>query len=130
MKFRRPTHPFRPQHFRKDGHWYLGASPSKKGVARLRRKVSEVLVPGNKGTWPEVRDRLNSILRGWSSYFCYGTRLRAYRAVDNHVGNRVRNFLRQRHKIATRGTRALADQVIFGPLGVLRLRQVHLAARP
>jgi RNA-directed DNA polymerase len=121
---------FGPQHFRKDGHGYLGASPSKKSVARLRRKVSEVLVPGNKGTWPEVRDRLNSILRGWSSYFGYGTRLLAYRAVDNHVGDRVRNFLRRRHKMATRGTRVLADQVIFGPLGVLRLRQVHLAARP
>src|SRR2546422_1916216 len=30
---------FGPHRFRKDGHWYLGASPSKKSVARLRRKV-------------------------------------------------------------------------------------------
>jgi len=119
-----------PQHYRKDGHWYLGASPSKKSVARLRQKVNEALVPGNKGTWPEVRERLNSILRGWSNYFSYGTRLLAYRVVDNHVADRVRHFLRKRHQIATRGTRVLANQVIFGPLGVLRLRQVHLAARP
>ena len=80
---------FGPQHYRKDGHWYLGASPSKKSVARLRGKVREVLVPGNKGTWPEVRDRLNRILRGWSSYFSHGTRRPAYRAVDNHVAERV-----------------------------------------
>ncbi len=83
---------FGPHHYRKDGHWYLGASPSKKSVARLRHKVTEVLVPGNKGAWPEVRDRLNRILRGWSSYFSYGTRLQAYRAVDNHVAERVRYF--------------------------------------
>jgi len=121
---------FGPQRYRKDGHWYLGASPSKKSVARLRRKVNEVLVPGNTGTWPEVRDRLNSILRGWSSYFSYGTRLRAYRAVDNHVAARVRHFLRRRHQVASRGTRLLADEVIFGPLGVLRLRRVHLGAPP
>jgi RNA-directed DNA polymerase len=121
---------FGPQHYRKDGHWYLGASPSKKSVARLRRKVHEVLVPGNKGTWPEVRDRLNSILRGWSSYFRYGTRLLAYRAVDNHVAERVRHFLRQRHHVPTRGTRTLAADVVFGPLGVLRLRHVHVGARP
>jgi RNA-directed DNA polymerase len=121
---------FGPQRYRKDGHWYLGASPSKKSVARLRRKVNEVLVAGNQGTWPEVRDRLNSILRGWSSYFNYGTRLLAYRAVDNHVAARVRHFLRRRHQMPSRGTRVLADQVIFGPLGVLRLRRVHFGVRP
>jgi len=121
---------FGPQRFRKDGHWYLGASPSKKSVARLRRKVHEVLVPGNKGAWGEVRNRLNSILRGWSNYFSYGTRLQPYRAVDNHVAERVRHFLRQRHHVPTRGTRALAADVVFGPLGVLRLRHVHVGARP
>jgi RNA-directed DNA polymerase len=121
---------FGPQGYGKDGHGYLGASPSKKSVARLRQKVNEVLVPGNQGTWPEARDRLNSILRGGSGYFGYGTRLLAYRAVDNHVAERVRHFLRRRHKVPSRGTRVLADDVIFGALGVLRLRGVHLGARP
>ena len=120
---------FGPHHYRKDGHWYLGASPSKKSVARLRQKVNEVLVPGNKGAWPDVRDRLNRILRGWSNYFRHGTRLPAYRAVDNHVAERVRYFLRQRHHVPTRGTRTLASAVIFGSLGVLHLRRVHLGAR-
>ena len=77
-----------------------------------------------------MRDRLNSILRGWSSYFSYGTRLLAYRAVDNHVAGRVRHFLRRRHQVPSRGRRVLADEVIFGPLGVLRLRGVHLGAPP
>ena len=121
---------FGPHRYRKDGHWYLGASPSKKSVARLRQKVNEVLVPGNKGAWPEVRNRLNHILRGWSSYFGYGTRLQAYRAVDNHVADRVRHFLRQRHRVPTRGTRAWPPDKIFGALGVLRMRRIHLGARP
>jgi RNA-directed DNA polymerase len=121
---------FGPQRYRKDGHWYLGASPSRKSVARLRQKVNEVLVPGNTGTWPEVRNRLNHILRGWSSYFDYGTRRQAYRAIDNHVAMRVRHFLRRRHKLPSRGTRRLADEAIFGSLGVLHLRRVHLGVRP
>ncbi len=121
---------FGPQHYRKDGHWYLGASPSKKSVARLRQKVKEMLVPSNMGTWPEVRDRLNGILRGWSSYFNYGTRLLAYRAVDHHVAACVRHFLRRRHQVPSRGTRLLANEVIFGSLGVLHLRRVHLGAGP
>ena len=29
---------FGPHHYRKDGHWYLGASPSKKSVQRLRSR--------------------------------------------------------------------------------------------
>jgi len=66
---------FGPHRFRKDGHWYLGASPSKKSVARLRRKVGDLLIPSNVGIWPEVRDRLNRMLQGWSAYFSYGTRL-------------------------------------------------------
>ena len=121
---------FGPQRYWRNGHWYLGASPSQKSVARLREKVHAVLIPGNQGTWPEVRDRLNRLLQGWSNYFNYGTRRQAYRAVDNHTAERARHFLRQRHHVPTRGTRLLANEVIFGSLGVLRLRQVHLAAAP
>jgi len=72
---------FGPHYYHKDGHWYLGASPSRKSVQRLKGKVSEILVHRNKGAWPEVRDRLNRLLRGWTSYFNYGTRLQAYRAI-------------------------------------------------
>jgi RNA-directed DNA polymerase len=119
---------FGPHYYRKDGHWYLGASPSKKSVLRLKRKVGEILTPGNQAPWPEVRDRLNSLLRGWSTYFGYGTRLIAYRAVDNHVYHSVRRFLVRRHKVPSRGTSRFSDEVVFGERGVLRLRRVHLGA--
>ncbi len=120
---------FGPHRFRKDGHWYLGASPSKKAVARIKEKVGDLLVPGNVGTWEEVRDRLNQKLRGWSAYFSYGTRTQAYRAVDNYVYQRVRHFLRRRHKVQSRGTSRFSDEVVFGELGVLRLRRVQLGPR-
>src|SRR3990172_641748 len=120
---------FGPHRFRKDGHWYLGASPSKKSVQRLKDKVGEILVPGNKGPWPEVRDKLNSVLRGWSAYFGYGTRLQAYRAIDGHVYDRVRNFLVKRHKVQGRGTRHFPHDLVFGDLGVLCLKRVHLCAQ-
>jgi len=121
---------FGPHRYWRNGRRYMGASPSKKSVVRLREKVNAVLIPGNKGTWAEVRDRLNRILRGWSNYYNYGTRRRAYRAVDNHTAERVRHFLRQRHHVPTRGTRLLANETIFGPLWVVRLREVHLGAAP
>ena len=45
---------------RKDGHWYLRASPSKTSVLRLKGKVSDILVSGNTGAWSEVRELLNA----------------------------------------------------------------------
>jgi RNA-directed DNA polymerase len=121
---------FGPHHYRKDGHWYLGASPSQRSVQRLKDKVGEVLVPGNKGAWCDVVDQVNRLLRGWSAYFSYGTRLPAYRAIDNHVCDRVRHFLVKRHKVQGRGTRRFSREDVFGDLGVIHLRRVHLGPPP
>ena len=121
---------FGPHRLRKNGREYLGASPSKKSVAKLRQKVGDLLVRPNVAPWTEVRAQLNRILRGWSNYFGYGTRLMAYRAVDHYVYERVRYFLRHRHKVASRGTARFSDPVVFGEMGVLRLRDVHLGPLP
>jgi len=121
---------FGPQYNRKDGRGYLGARPSKKSVARLRGKLREVLRPGNKGAWWEVRDRLNRLLHGWSNYFHYGTLQPVYRALNQHVEDRVRRFLRQRHRVRTRGTRLAPAGMVFGPLGVLRLQRASGATPP
>jgi RNA-directed DNA polymerase len=121
---------FGPYYHRKGGYRYLGASPSKKSVRRLTTKIGELLVPGNLDPWPKVRDRLNAMLRGWFAYFSHGTRLMAYRAVDNHVDHAVRHFLRRRHKVPTRGTRDFPAADVFGTHGILRLRAVHLGPPP
>lgn len=121
---------FGPHRYRKDGHWYLGASPSRKSVQRLKARVREIFVSSNVMPWDEVSGRLNQLLRGWTAYFSYGTRLMAYRAVDNHVYATVRQFLRRRHKVSSRGTRQFADHVVFEKLGVLRLRRMHIGAPP
>jgi RNA-directed DNA polymerase len=119
-----------PQRYRKDGHWYLGASPSKKSVQRVKTKIGDVLKPGNMGAWPTVRDRLNRLLIGWSAYFGYGTRLQAYRAIDHYVYDGVRHFLVRRHNVQGRGTRRFSRADVFGELGVLHLRRVHIGPPP
>lgn len=114
---------FGPHCFTRDGHWYLGASPSKRSVSRLKQRVYDILRPRNVGAWPDVRAELNSVLRGWSGYFAHGTVSRAYWTVNRYVYDRVRHFLRRRHKESSRGTARFPDHVVFGPLGVIRLRQ-------
>ena len=120
---------FGPHRYKKDGHWYLGASPSKKAVARIKEKVGQLLVPSNMGTWEEARNRLNQILRGWSAYFNYGTRAAAYEAVDHYVYESVRHFLRRRHQVPSRGTNRFSIKAVFGELGVLQLSRAKVKTR-
>ncbi len=112
---------FGPHHFHMNGQWYLGASLSKKSLARLKPRISAILHRGNKKPWDEVCAELNRMLRGWSGYFDYGTCTPAYRAIDNHVVTRARRFLKQRHKVPSRGTRRFSKVTVFGELGVLQL---------
>lgn len=117
---------FGPMCFRKDGHMYLGAMPSRQAVGQLRKKVRKILRKGIVAPWIDVRKQLNRTLDGWSNYFSIGTRTFAYRAVDNFVQIAVRNFLQRRHKVPGRGTRRFPDSAIFGELGVRRLRWKQL----
>ena len=105
--------------FRKTGKWYLGACPSRKSVKRVKQKVRIVLRPGEKGAWPDVRDRLNALLQGWCAYFSYGTTQIAYRAVERNVYNRVRRFFVHRHKMCSRGIRRFPSERVFGEFGIL-----------
>jgi len=120
---------FGPHCFARNGRWYLGASPSKKSVARIKQKVGDLLVPNNVEAWSEVRDRLNQILRGWSAYFSYGTTTEAYRAVDYYVYESVRHYLRRRHHVPTRGTTHFSRDAVYGKLGVVQLRRIRMASR-
>jgi RNA-directed DNA polymerase len=117
-----------PMYYRKDGHRYLGAAPAKKAVQRIKGRIRQMLCPANHEPWEDVVRQLNPVLQGWAAYFSYGTRLMAYRAVDQYVAQRVRHFLRRRHKVPTRGTRRFSTESIFGELGVVRLRRVHLGS--
>ena len=115
---------FGPHWFKKNGKWYLGASPSKKSIQRLKTKVSDLLVPANVMPWDEVCDQLNSMLLGWSGYFSYGTTASAYKHVDWHVYQRVRGFLARRHKVNGRGTVRFSCDVVYGELGLVRLEHL------
>ena len=113
---------FGPHYSRRTGRKYLGCSPSKKSVKRIKEKVGEHLRAGNREPWEEVRDRLNQKLRGWKAYFGLGSPTQAYEVLDEYVEERVRHFLRRRHKVPTQGTREYPMRRIYGELGVFRFR--------
>jgi RNA-directed DNA polymerase len=113
---------FGPHYSARTGREYLGYSPSKKSVSRIKTKVGELLVPGNMDPWEKVCERLNQILKGWRTYFGCGATSKAYRAVDEHVYDKVRHFLRRRHKVSSQGTHQFPEERVFGSMGVVRLQ--------
>jgi RNA-directed DNA polymerase len=113
---------FGPHYSGRTGREYIGRSPSRKSVNRIKEKVGDILRPHNVSPWEEVCDRLNHTLIGWKVYFSLGSTSKAYRAIDECVEERVRHFLRRRHKVSSQGTRQFSMKRIYGELGVFRLR--------
>lgn len=114
------------EYFRKTGHTYIAAQPSKTSVSRLKRKIRRWLKRAQMLPWKWLRRKLNQVLGGWANYFSYGTRTLAYRAVDNYVYEQVSNLLAKRHKTSSSRSRRWTDEVVFGQMGVTRLRDLQL----
>src|SRR6516164_4689844 len=79
------------------------ASGKSGAIQRLIEKLDprwvQVWSIGRPSPEQEVRDTLNRSLRGWSNYFCYGTRRSAFRSVDRYTYERVRDFRRSKAAI-------------------------------
>ena len=112
---------FGPHCYRKTGARYIGASPSTKSVARLRQKVGDLLRPRTEVRGPMCATTSTDCCRAGRTIFDYGSRTQAYLAVDNYVYERVRNFLRRRHKVPSLGSVQFSRKVVYGKLGVHRL---------
>src|SRR3954453_7070157 len=106
----------------KTGKSYIGTKPSAKKIDRLKREISDQT--SRRWLWTDVEDRvarLNRTLRGWSNYFCLGPVSASYRAVDRHARHRLRQWLRGKHKLKSRGTSRFPDQYLHDVLGLVRL---------
>lgn len=104
------------------GKSYIGTKPSKKKIARLKQGISDQT--SRRWCWMEVEDvvaRLNRMLLGWSNYFCLGPVSATYRAVDSHARQRLRQWLRGKHKQTSRGESRLPDKYLHDVLGLVRL---------
>ena len=64
---------------------------------------------------------LNRMLVGWANYFCLGPVSPAYRAIDQHVSRRLRQWLCAKHKVPGRGTARFPDQHLYQDLHLARL---------
>jgi RNA-directed DNA polymerase len=106
----------------KTGRAYLGTVPSKKRVKRICDAISNETGRNTTLLDPAiVVGKLNRMLNGWANYFCLGPVSKAYRAVEQHAGKRLRQWLCAKHKVRGMGTGRFPDVHLHNVLGLVRL---------
>jgi len=79
------------------GHKYLEMAPSKKSVAKEREALRDII--SNKYNWmpvPELIDKINTQVTGWSGYFRKGYYRKAMREVNYYLRDRLTQHLMRR----------------------------------
>ncbi|MBI4806068.1 MAG: group II intron reverse transcriptase/maturase [Desulfovibrio sp.] len=115
---------FGPRRSKVDGRSRQAAVPASKALQRFHTRIRELLRPGNQTPIKETVARLNRRLRGWANYFCYDNVGPARQNMDLYVYDRIRSFLRRRHKVGSLGADRFPMSYVFGSLGVVSLRRL------
>ena len=106
----------------KTGEAYLSPKPSRKKVRRICDAISERT--GRHTTLLSVEKmvaHLNRMLVGWANYFCLGPVSPAYRAIDQHVRRRLRQWLCAKHKVPGPGEARFPDKYLYQTLRLAKL---------
>jgi RNA-directed DNA polymerase len=70
---------------------------------------------------PTVITAVNRVVRGWAGYFHFQHCTRDFSALRWFIEERVRTYLRRKHRHRTRAYQVLPYTVLYGRLGLYRL---------
>jgi RNA-directed DNA polymerase len=114
----------------KTGRAYVCPVPSKKKVRKLCESLGELTDRRFLPLDAEVIvGRINRRLRGWANYFRIGPVGKAYRRVNYYVTNRLRRWLRGKHKVQGKGWTRYSNEYLYKTLGLVQLRVCDVASR-
>ena len=102
----------------------MGPRPSQKKVDRLCSEIDELTT--RRKAWRDVAEligRINRKLRGWSNYFRIGTVSKAYRNINSHTRDRVRQWLCAKFKEQGQGKKRFSDKHLHQKLGLYQLQR-------
>jgi group II intron reverse transcriptase/maturase len=106
------------------GRPYLGTVPSQKRVQRMCRAISDAT--GRQTTWQDrttLITQLNRMMIGWGNYFSLGPVGKAYRAIEAHARERLRQWLGAKHKQRSGLGGRYPDALLHEQWGLVRLTQ-------
>ena len=105
------------------GDPYLGYTPSKKSLKRLRDRIHEETC--RTWLWQSEKDmtaKLNRILVGWRNYFSIGRVQPVYWSVDAYLFQRLRQWWCRKHKVRNRRDSRFSTRYLYQQLGLMQLR--------
>ena len=96
--------------------------PSKKAIGRIRKEIKAATCRKNLALPKEVIiARLNQALRGWANYFYYGNCSKTFTQMKNYLEERVRVYLRRKHRLKGRGYTKYRNAYLYQNLGLYRI---------
>lgn len=81
---------------------YLHIEPSARALARLREKLRGLTRASSKRPLVETITAVNTLLRGWATYFRYGYPRRTFRGLNHYLQVRFGRFLANRSQRRSR----------------------------
>jgi RNA-directed DNA polymerase len=114
---------FGRQYYFGSGNAYLGVSPSKRSIARLKGTVRKYT---HLTFWSEekVVRTVNSRVRGWTAYFSYGSLWKPYVKLERFLQARIRRWLVRKHKLGSRGECRYPVGYVYDRMGLVHLPSV------
>lgn len=105
---------------RRQRYWNL--VPSRKAMDREREALRELIGPHQSHTpIPELIERVNRQMRGWSNYFGLGHPKMAFRRINDFVGYRMTRHLQRRSQRGWRPREGVSLHAHFRKLGLKAL---------
>ena len=105
--------------YAKYGHPYIGITPSKKAIHKVRLRIHEETSRRWDCQLPHERiPEINSILRGWCGYFNYGQVTPVYRRIRRYTEQRLRRWLMRRAQRQGTGYRRYPTAYLYQTLGL------------
>lgn len=111
---------FRWQPSLKTGKWYADASPRRKKVTEVLRKVRDTLRGCGALPVGAAVTKVNSILRGWVNYFRVGNSRRVFDEVKFHVERKVRRFVAKKAGRRGFGWKRWSKTVVYEKWGLFK----------
>ena len=94
--------------------------PSHKAMAWVKAEVKALTCRETLGLPAEgVMGKLNELVRGWVGYFYYGNCRRPLAKIKPFLEERVRIYLRRKHRPARKGYRSV--KFLYGDLGLYKI---------
>lgn len=104
------------------GKSFSSIKPSKKAMQGIKAEIKRLTCRRNLGLPQEVVIRkLNEVVRGWAQYFYYGNCSRPLGRVKWYMEERVRIYLRRKHRLSTRGQKTYPYSYLYENIGLYKI---------